>query len=150
MRRTYEIKSKVIILLTDGEDTGTGKTTPLDAAKTASDWGIKIYTIGLTGKNWYEVIDDPVWGRQKVAARSGVNTTMLEQIAKETGGIAKTAEDFNSLMDVYKEIDALEKSEISSERYLDYRELFLPFALAALLLLGCEFILNCTLLRRIP
>jgi len=146
----YQIKSKIMILLTDGEDTGTGKTPPLEAAKVAKEWGIKIYTIGLTGRGWYMMIDDPIWGRQKMQAQYGVNTNMLEQIAKETGGIYKSAEDINSLIDVYKQIDTLEKSEISSERYLDYKELYFPFALAALIVLLLDFILNCTVLRRIP
>lgn len=147
---TYEIKSKVIILLTDGEDTGTGKRSPLDAADLAAEWGIKVYTIGLAGDGWYDVVDDPLWGRQTVAARSRVNTSMLEQIAEKTGGISRMADDLGSLVDVYREIDKLEKSEITSERYLDYKEMFEYFALVGLALLLLEFILSCTLFRRIP
>jgi Ca-activated chloride channel homolog len=58
--------------------------------------------------------------------------------------------DSQSLIDIYREIDQLEKSEIEAVRYLDYRELFTPFALGGLFLLGLEFLLRSTLLRTIP
>jgi Ca-activated chloride channel family protein len=54
------------------------------------------------------------------------------------------------LIEIYQEIDELEKSEIQSLRYLDYRELFPSFALAGLLLLGLETFLGTTVLRRVP
>ncbi|MDA8402692.1 MAG: hypothetical protein M0Z56_00630, partial [Desulfobacteraceae bacterium] len=60
------------------------------------------------------------------------------------------AEDAGSLSAVYKEIDRLEKSEIHSVRYVDYKEGFLPFALLALALIGAEVFLSCTLFRRLP
>ena len=147
---TYEIKSKIIILLTDGEDSGIGKRTPLQAARLAAEWGIKIYTIGLSGKGWYEIIEDSFFGRQKRFINSYINSAILEKIAKETGGIFRVAEDIDSLRDIYIEINNMEKSEIESVRYLDYKELFMPFALIALLLLLAEILLSATIFRRIP
>ncbi|MBN2534911.1 MAG: VWA domain-containing protein [Spirochaetales bacterium] len=145
----YEIKSKVMILLTDGEDTGIGRRKPLEAAELAKEWGIKIYTIGLSGKDWYVVVND-IFGERRQRAPSNVDTKLLEEIAEATGGIFRIASDLESLRDVYKEIDTLEKSEIESFRYLDYRELFVPFAIFGLIFLAAEFILSHTLFRRIP
>jgi Ca-activated chloride channel family protein len=145
----YEIKSKVIILLTDGEDTKIGKRTPLEAAQIAKEWGIKIYTIGLSGRDWY-VIQEDIFGRRRVPVQSRVDTMILEKLSNSTGGILRIAEDINSLRDIYKEIDALEKSEIESIRFLDYRELFVPFAIVGLILLVIELFLSATIFRRIP
>ena len=145
----YQIKSKIIILLTDGEDTGIGKRTPLEAAGIAKEWGIKIYTIGISGKGWYQN-QETILGKRKVPARSSFNTSELKKIAEDTGGIARIAGDIESLRDIYKEIDALEKSEIESIRFLDYKELFVPFALIGLLFLAVEIFLSSTLFRRIP
>ena len=71
-------------------------------------------------------------------------------VAKETGGKFFLAEDAKSLSNIYKEIDTLERSEIESVRFMDYRELFAPFAILALLLVAIETGLNCTIFRKIP
>ena len=60
------------------------------------------------------------------------------------------AEDAESLRAIYKEIDQMERSEIESVRYMDYRELFLPFLFLAMVLLVTEVALRCTLFRKIP
>ncbi|MBN2735833.1 MAG: VWA domain-containing protein [Spirochaetales bacterium] len=144
----YQIKSKVIILLSDGDDTGIGKRTPLAAAKLAKEWGIKIYSIGLTGDDWY-VYQDSLFGRQRAYLPPLTGST-LKSVAEETGGLYRTADDIASLQDVYREINDLEKSEIESIHFLDYYELFMYFLMAALALLIAERILNATLFRRIP
>ena len=147
----YQIKSKVIILLTDGEDTGIGKRSPLQAAELAKEWGIRIYTIGITGENWYQQVEDAFGRTVLQPVRTGYfDTSVLERMAETTGGITRTAQDIDSLRDVYREIDAMEKSEIESLRYLDYRELFLPFVFLALFFLAAEAALSATVFRRIP
>jgi Ca-activated chloride channel family protein len=60
------------------------------------------------------------------------------------------AADDESLREVYAEIDELEKSNIESVRYIDYKEFFVPFALIALCLVMFEVILSATIFRRIP
>ncbi len=60
------------------------------------------------------------------------------------------ADNDESLREVYAEIDKLEKSDIESVRYIDYKELFVPFALIALCLVMLEVILSATVFRRIP
>ena len=74
----------------------------------------------------------------------------LQNLAETTGGIFRLAEDADSLRAVYREIDSLERSEVESIRYLDYRERFQPFLLVALGLLLVEIILNNTVFRKIP
>jgi Ca-activated chloride channel family protein len=79
-----------------------------------------------------------------------VDEGSLKAIAESTGGIFRMAEDGESLKSIYQEIDRLERSAVQVTRFANYRELFPPLALAALLLVSAETVLNCTLFRRIP
>lgn len=146
--KQYEIKSKVIILLTDGQSNA-GKRLPQEAAQLAKEWGIKIYAIGIGGGEGVTTVQTP-FGGYKVAMGSGVDMRTLQDVARATGGECWLAEDAESLRDIYEQIDQQEKSEIESVRYLDYRELFVPFALAALGMLALESLLSCTIFRRVP
>lgn len=123
----YIIKSKIIILLTDGQNNW-GKLTPFQAAELASDWGVKIYAIGIGGED----------------------IATLTRVADITGGKYFSAENVQGLISIYEEIDRLEKSEIESVKYMDYKEAFTPFAISALFLIFLYIILSATLLRRIP
>jgi len=143
----YKIKSKIIILLTDGQN-NTGKRTPLEAADLAAKWGIRVYTIAIGGGEG-GVIRTPL-GTFQVPGVAEADTTTLKAIAEKTGGMFREAEDADALAAVYKEINRLEKSEIQAIRYMDYKEGFLPFALLALALITVEIILSCTLFRRLP
>lgn len=145
--KAYHIKSKVIILLTDGQN-NTGRHLPDEAAALAKEWGIKIYAIGVGGDDVVKV--QTLLGTRMVRTGEGVDREMLGRVAESTGGVFRMAEDAEALRAVYQEIDRLEKSEVESVRYLDYKEYFLPFALAAAILLVLETLLNCTLWRRLP
>ena len=147
--KRYQIKSKVIILLTDGQN-NCGKRTMAQAAELATEWGITVHAIGVGG-------DDAVTARQTMfgrlfasAMQGGVDKRGLLSLARRTGGIFRLAHDAESLQAVYEEIDQLERSEIESVKYMDYREIFVPFAVAAALLIVLETILRCTVFRRIP
>jgi Ca-activated chloride channel family protein len=144
----YQIKSKVIILLSDGENNA-GKRDPLQAAELAAKWGIKVYTIAIGGGEAVQTIQT-AFGVYKLPVGYRVDTTALQKIAEKTGGVFWKAEDADSLSDIYNKIDELEKSEIESIKYVDYNESFLPFALAALTLVGAEIILSRTIFRKIP
>jgi Ca-activated chloride channel family protein len=146
--KEYEIKSKIIILLTDGQN-NYGKRTPEQAAQLAEDWGIKVYTIGVGGNDGVSTVKT-LFGNFKVPTGTRVDTKPLQRVAERTGGIFRMADDDESLREVYAEIDRLEKSNIESVRYIDYRELFVPFALVALCLVMLEVILAATVFRRIP
>jgi len=144
----YEIKSKVIVLLSDGENNA-GKRSPLEAAELAKEWGIKIYAIAIGGGEAVTSIQTP-FGTYKVPSRQRVDTSTLREIAQKTGGFFREADNTESLIDIYKEIDSMEKSEIESIRFVDYRESFLWLALSGFLLIICEVILRNTVFRRIP
>jgi len=144
----YKIKSKVIILLTDGEN-NVGRQVE-EGAALAAKWGIKVYAIGIGGGEGYQVVQTPL-GRYKMPlAAAGMDTRPLAAAAAKTGGLFRMANDAESLLAVYREIDELERSDVESIRFVDYRELFTPLVLGALLLLALELLLNCTWLRRIP
>jgi Ca-activated chloride channel family protein len=144
----YDIKSKVIILLTDGQN-NYGRRTPIEAAELAGEWGIKVYTIGVGSGEGVTTVRT-LLGSFKVPTGGGVDTKTLERIAEVTGGVFRIAEDEESLRSIYAEIDELEKSEIESVRYVDYKEMFVPFAAAAMIALLIETALASTLFRRIP
>ena len=145
---TYEIKSKVIVLLSDGEN-NYGKRTPVQAAELAEQWGIKVYTIAIGGGEAVTSIQTP-FGVYRIPSMQSIDTKTLQAVAEKTGGFFRKAEDAESLYEIYEEIDKMEKSEIESIRFVDYRESFLWFALAGVFLIICEILLNNTLFRKIP
>lgn len=146
--KDYQIKSKVIILLTDGQNNA-GKRSPVEAARLAKEWGIKVYAIGIGGRESFVTIHTPL-GDYKVPGGPGADEPTLKAIADETGGAFWLAESAAKLHDVYQEIDKLERTEIESVRHIDYAERFVPFVLAGLALLFLEQVLVSTVLRRIP
>lgn len=119
-----EIESKVIILLTDGENTA-GEIDPMDAAKLAQTLGVKVYTIGVGTQG-----QAPFPVRR---TRSGqilvdyidvtIDEKTLKAIAAETGGKYFRATDTDSLKTIYDEIDKLEKTKVETQTYTDYREM---------------------------
>jgi len=143
-----EIKSKVIILLTDGEN-NSGKHLPLEGAALARKWGVRVHTIGFGDRREPLTVETEDRSRQIMPAL-GADTKTLVRIAEATGGIFRMAHDAESLRAVYQEIDRMEKSAIKSMSYLEYTEQFRPFAVAALAVIFTEALLACTVLRRIP
>lgn len=144
-----EIKSKIIVLLTDGEN-NCGKVLPLQAAALAREWNIRIYTVSLTDppKSQFVRVDHDE-SIEAARARSAAER-VLERMATSTGGIFRTAYDFGSLQSVYEEIDRLERSKISATLRRIPAERFHWFALVCLALLATELGIDSTWLRRIP
>jgi Ca-activated chloride channel family protein len=139
----FKIKSKVIVLLTDGMQTVRGGYMPMEAAALAKEWGVKVYTIGIASKvNRRGVFN--------VFPRGGVDERLLKQIAQVTGGFYARAFSGEDLLKIYNEIDKLEKTEVKSLEYTSYAEQFDDWAIAALILLGIEVLFGCTILRKIP
>lgn len=145
--REYEIRSKVIILLTDGENNA-GKRSVEEAAQLCAGWGIRIYAIGIGGEG-AATIRSPL-GTYSIPMGRGVDEKALRTLAETTGGLFRVADDAQALRAVYEEIDRLEKTEFESARFHDYRELFVPFAWTALGLLVGEALLAATIFRRAP
>ncbi len=148
--RESHAKSKIMILLTDGENNA-GEVDPLTAARAAQALGIKIYTIGVgkTGEQPIEV-DDPYFGKRIVAIKTDVDVGMLTQIASMTGGKFYRAQSTKTLSDIYQTIDKLEKSKVETTHYSRYRELFMALAYVALALLLLEILLAHTRFRKVP
>jgi len=144
----FKIKSKAIILLTDGRN-NTGRYSPLQAAKLAKEWGIKIYTIGIGSARAYTTIQTPL-GTYKLPSREDLDEDLLKAIANQTGGFYGRADDAKSLRKIVEEIDKLEKTEVKSVQYAQYSEDFELWALAALILLLFEMVAGCTVFRKIP
>ncbi len=144
-------KSKVIVLLSDGEN-NKGLIDPRTAAAAASAYGIKVYTIGVgtegeapipTGRSLgggfrYEVL--PV----------KIDEALLTEIADRTGGRYFRAKDSEALSHIFSEIDQLEKTPVAVTRYTQFDEATQPFILMGLLALGLELLLNATLVVRVP
>jgi len=147
--RNSPSKSKVIILLTDGENNG-GLIDPNTAKEIAKSVGVRVYTIGMGTEGFAPVpIQTPqgvILSREKV----NIDEKLLTQIAKETGGLYYRAKDNESLHAIYSEIDRLEKSKIEVTALRRYTEQFFPFALAAAVLLMLELLLRWTVLKKFP
>ena len=146
-RGDYEIKSKVIILLTDGEN-NCGRHMPMEGAALAQKWGIRVHTIGFGDKRATRVVQTPA-GEREISVNS-TDTQTLALVAQATGGIFRMANDADSLRSVYREIDAMEKSDIVRVSQMDYAEAFGGFAIAGLACLVLETLLAATVLRRLP
>lgn len=139
-----EVKSKIMILLTDGEN-NTGQYSPMAAAAMAKEWGVKIYTISLGRRSQNEIVDV-----NKLRMRDVMSNAdwVLQAMSDATGGVFQRAHDYDSLMNVYAEIDKLETSRLHSLSYEDRKPLFQWFLLIALLFMLLSSLFNATWLRR--
>ena len=126
--KPVKAKSKIVILLTDGESNA-GVLQPLEAAKIAKTYGIKIYTIGIGSNSPVPFPAMDVFGRKVIARQIfPLDEATLKEIAETTGGQYFNARNTASLKDIYAEIDKLEKTVSEGRLYTQYRELF-PYAL---------------------
>ena len=144
----FTIKSKTIILLTDGRN-NTGEYEPMQAAKMARDWGIRVYTIGIGSGNAFTTVQTPL-GSFKMPTQDDLDEPLLRRIAETTGGFYSRADDADALLSIVEKINDMEKSEVKTLQYTQYSERFAPWALAAMALLTMEILAVCTIFRKIP
>ena len=133
-------KSKIIILLTDG-DSNFGTVEPLMAAKAAATYGIKVYTIGTAsapGQNPYSSAEDEI------------NEGLLMEIAQMTGGQFYRAKNEAELEKIYDTINELEKTEFSSSSVIHRTDEYQPLLLAAVYLLLLGLMLEKILFVKVP
>jgi Ca-activated chloride channel family protein len=143
-------KSRVIVLLTDGRN-NRGAIDPETGAALAQALGIKIYTIGVGTKGEAPYpIEDPVFGKRYVYLPADIDEDTLKGIASRTGGLYFRATDTHSLEEIFRQIDALEKSQIKVRKYTRYKELFPYFLIPGALLFLMEVALSESRLRRLP
>lgn len=140
--------SRVIILLTDGEN-NRGEIAPLTAAEIAKTFGVRVYTIGVgtIGTAPYPV--QTPYGIQLQSMEVKIDEEILTQISAITDGKYFRATNNAKLEEIYKEIDALEKSKIEVNEFSRKSEEFLPFAIAGFLLLITSLLLRFSF-RSIP
>jgi len=148
--REVKSKSKIVILMTDGQNNA-GKVPPLTAAEAAETLKVKTYTIGVgtRGVAPFPYIDP--WGRKQYRQLPvDIDEETLTQIAKRTGGKYYRADKTEALRSIYDEIDRLEKTDADIKKYQRYQELFPWVVLPGLALLLLEIILNNTVWRKLP
>ncbi|HRO47919.1 VWA domain-containing protein [Agriterribacter sp.] len=148
--RSSEAKSKVVILLTDGENNG-GLIDPRTAKEIAKSLGIKVYTIGI-GSDGYASTPVQGPGGQIIMQQEKVNIDepLLEEIAAETGGKYFRAKANQGLEAIYQEIDQLEKTKLNITTTRLYTERFHPMALLAIGFIFVELLLRLTVFRQFP
>ena len=141
-------KSKVVILLTDGSN-NMGDISPMTAAQIAKSLGIRVYTIGVgtTGVAPYPM---PVAGGvQYVNMPVEIDDETLKGIAATSDGNFYRATNNKELIQIYKDIDQLEKTRQNVKKYSKRYEAYQPFAIAAVLIMLIEALLRLTVFRKI-
>ncbi len=141
-------KSKVIILLTDGNEQPpeTRLIDPNTALEITKTRNVKVYTIGMGALNTSSVIEKGVSKNNNAF----LDETLLRRIAAQTGGAYFRAKDKESLQDIYRQIDHLEKSAVEVEIKTKFDDQFMYLIMAALFLLALEFLVRYTFLRSFP
>jgi len=142
-------KSKVVILLTDGSN-NCGEITPLQAAKIAKTYGIRVYTIAAYSGQLLDVPVQVGGTVQIMHAKDFVDEKPLQEIADMTNAKFFRATNSGQLFSIYKEIDSLEKSKIDVKKFSRKNEAYQIFGIIAILLLIAEILLRQTWLRKLP
>lgn len=142
-------KSKVMILLTDGVN-NRGEVDPLTAAQIAQKFGIRIYTVGVGTVGEAPYPFQTPFGIRYQMVPVEIDENILQQIAKITGGKYFRATDNRKLVQIYDEIDKLEKTRVEVTSYRQAKELFYGWAFIGLFLLVADIGLSRTYLRKLP
>ncbi len=150
--RDVKSKSKIVILMTDGQNNA-GQIAPLKAAEAAKALGVKVYTIGVGTRGIAPMPmrmapNGPVVGYRNMQV--DIDEQTLEEIARMTGGKYFRADNADRFRAIYAEIDKLEKSEADVKKFARHHELFPWFVSFGLALLLVEVALAHTALRRLP
>ncbi len=136
-RRLQDVESdsNVVVLLTDGQSNA-GELSPAVAAEAAKQLGVKVYTIGIGSDGEAPFIQNsPLWGKRVVYQRVSMDEATLHGVADTTGGMYFHATEFEGLRKVYEAIDRLEKTEVETQTFEQYDELYAYALLPALALL---------------
>lgn len=139
----FEIKSKVIVLLTDGQE-NTGQIQASEAAQLAAEWGIRVYAIGIGGG---QILRSGPLGQRVIRQRFGFNETQLQRIAEGTDGLYRAVGDGRALEQVYEEINRLETTSVETIEYTNFDETFFWPAFSGALALALAQLLGASWLR---
>jgi len=148
--RGAKAKSKVLILLTDG-DCNAGVVDPREAARIAAESGIRLYTIGIGRSGLVPMPQEDEFGnRVLVPGQFRIDLDLLREMAKTGQGRYFHASDSEGLAQVYAEIDKLERSQLEETKYSEYTELFRWFAVPGLAVILFVGVLSETRFRSLP
>jgi Ca-activated chloride channel family protein len=148
--RDLKSKSKIVILMTDGQNNA-GKLNPLLAADAAATLGAKVYTVGIGVRGMAPMPGVDMFGRKVYQMMPvDVDEDTLQKIADKTGGKYYRADNAERFQQIYTEIDKLEKTEAVINKYTEFKELFPWFVAGGLALLLIEIVLGQTVFRRLP
>ena len=148
--RELKSKSKIVILMTDGQN-NSGKVAPLTVAEAAQSLRVKVYTIGVGMRGMAPM--PQFWGGRKVGYQMqpvDIDEDTLQKISKMTGGKYYRADNSKNFEAIYAEIDKLEKTEAEVKKFARHRELFAWLIPPSLGLLLLEVLLLHTVWRRLP
>jgi Ca-activated chloride channel family protein len=147
--RDLKAKSKIVILMTDGQNNA-GKIPPLTAAEAAEALGVKVYTIGV-GMRGQAPMPVYFFGQKRYQmVPVDIDEDTLTKIADKTGGKYYRADNAERFQQIYAEIDKLEKSEVEVKKFMHHTELFQGVVAAGIAVLLLELLLQHTALRRLP
>jgi Ca-activated chloride channel family protein len=148
--RELKSKSKIVILMTDGQNNA-GKVAPLTVAEAAQALGMKVYTIGVGMRgNAPMPYRDPFGQKRYQMVAVDIDETTLQKISQMTGGKYYRADNAQRFQAIYAEIDHLEKTEADIKKYAHHHELFGWVISPGLALLLLEVLLRHTVWRRLP
>lgn len=144
-----DAKSKVVILLTDGVN-NRGEISPSTAAEIAKTFGVRVYTIGVgaMGEAPYPVMTP--WGVELQKVKVEIDEPLLKDIADKTGGKYFRATDNTKLLEIYGEINDMEKSRTTVESFPIYSEKYMDYAVVAMIALLLAALLQLFVIRRLP
>ncbi len=144
-----QAKSRVVILLTDGVNNA-GEISPQMAAEIAKTYGIRVYTIGVGAMGTAPYPVQTPFGIELQQIEVQIDEPLLEKIAAETDGKYFRATDNTKLLEIYGEINKMEKNKTLVDSFPLYKELFMNFALVALAAIVLELVLRLFVIKQIP
>ncbi|MBQ3522655.1 MAG: VWA domain-containing protein [Bacteroidales bacterium] len=144
-----QAKSRVVILLTDGVNNA-GEISPQMAAEIAKTYGIRVYTIGVGAMGTAPYPVQTPFGIELQQVEVKIDEPLLQKIAEETNGKYFRATDNTKLLEIYGEINKMEKNRTLVDSFPLYRELFMYFALVALVAIVLELILKLFVIKQLP
>ena len=147
--RELQSKSKIVVLMTDGQN-NVGKVPPLTAAEAAQALNTKVYTIGV-GTRGTAPMPQYIFGQKHyVPMQVDIDEDTLKAIANKTGGKYYRADNAEALRTIYDEIDKLEKTDVEVKKYVNVKELLHWLVLPGTGLLLLEIVLGNTVWRKLP
>ena len=148
--RTTNAKSKIVILLTDGMN-NTGKISPLAAAEAAKAMGVKVYTIGVGVRGMAPIpMHDQAGNTRIIMDKVDVDEKTLQAVAAQTGGTFYRATDTDSLQKIYEQINRLETTAQTVQKFEHVEELYSWPLIPAAAIFAFGLLLQHTRFRRLP